>query len=297
MPQLESPVCAKFPPFSDNQACLGYSSQMISDFSVQNGGACLRVTSGGAGASIVMLHAGVADRRMWRDALKHFSQNYRAVSYDRRGFGETSAPDESFRHVDDLQAVLDHHGENRQILIGCSQGGRIVIDYALMRPERVAAIVLVSTAVTGAPPPATYPPAVSTILIELEKAEENHDTELVNAIEARLWLDGPLAKESRMKGLARKLFLDMNRIALNHPVFTQEESCASAMERLELIAAPTLLLWGALDFPHIQQRCEWIASKIPQAQSVVMPSCAHLPNLEQPAKFNEVVSRFVAQIA
>ena len=172
-----------------------------------------------------------------------------------------------------------------------------MIDYALMRPERVAAIVLVSTAVTGAPPPATYPPAVSTILIELEKAEENHDTELVNAIEARLWLDGPLAKEGRMKGLARKLFLDMNRIALNHPVFTQEESCASAMERLELIAAPTLLLWGALDFPHIQQRCEWIASKIPQAQSVVMPGCAHLPNLEQPAKFNEVVGRFVAQIA
>ena len=244
-----------------------------------------------------MLHAGVADRRMWRDSLKHFSQNYCAVSYDRRGFGETSAPDEPFGHVDDLRAVMDQHGEKPQILIGCSQGGRIAIDYALLHPERVAAIVLVATAVTGAPPPVTYPPAISLILAELAKAEENHDTELVNAIEARLWLDGPIGKEGRVTGLPRDLFMDMNRIALNHPGLTLEKPCASAMERLESVTAPTLVLWGDLDFPHIQERCAWIAGKIPNAQSVVLPSCAHLPNLEQPAKFNEVVGRFVARTA
>ena len=270
---------------------------MTRDFSIQSGGAILRVTSGGAGASIVMLHAGVADRRMWRDGLKHFCQNYCATSYDRRGFGKTSAPDEPFSHVDDLRAVLDHHGKKQHILIGCSQGGRIAIDYALLHPDRVAAIVLVATSVAGAAPPPTYPPTISLILTELAKAEENHDTELVNAIEAHLWLDGPLSKESRVTGLPRNLFLDMNRIALNHPGFTKEKPCASAMERLESIAAPTLVLWGDLDFPHIQERSAWIAGKIPNAQSVVMPGCAHLPNLEQPARFNEVVGRFVAQIA
>lgn len=61
----------------------------------------------------------------------------RCVSYDRRGFGDTSGPAEAFSHVDDLVAVLDDRDIESAVLVGNSQGGRVAIDMALAHPERV----------------------------------------------------------------------------------------------------------------------------------------------------------------
>jgi pimeloyl-ACP methyl ester carboxylesterase len=270
---------------------------MIEDHWFRSGGAHLRGTSGGSGAGMVLLHAGVADRRMWRETQAHFCREYSVLSYDRRGFGETRSSDEMFRHVDDLQAVLGNEGDRQQIVVGCSQGGRIAIDYALVHPERVAALVLVSTAVTGAASPDAYPPSIAAIFSALEEAEESHDIERVNVIEARIWLDGPLGQEGRVTGAVRELFLDMNRIALDHPGLTKEMPYPNAWERLNVIAAPTLLLCGELDFPHIQERSRVIAGEIPHAQFAILPGCAHLPSLEQPDQFNQVLGSFLAQIS
>lgn len=270
--------------------------QMTQEFSVRNGRANLSVTSGGGGPSIVMLHAGVADRRMWWDTQNHFSQNYSTISYDRRGFGGTIARDEPFSHVDDLRAVLDHYNQERYVLVGCSQGGRIAIDFALSFPKRVAALVLVSTAVTGAPSPSAYPTKIAQILTALAKAEEDNDIERVNAIEAHLWLDGPLSEEGRVAGASRDLFLKMNGTALVHPELTQENGPPSAMKRLNSITAPALLLHGSLDFRHVQERSAWLAGQIPQAQSIVMSGCAHLPNLERSGEFNEALGSFIEKV-
>ena len=55
----------------------------------------------------MFLHAGVCDRRMWLDQLDALSNDRLAVAYDRRGFGETTSPDEPFSHVGDLLGVMD----------------------------------------------------------------------------------------------------------------------------------------------------------------------------------------------
>jgi pimeloyl-ACP methyl ester carboxylesterase len=243
-----------------------------------------------------MLHAGVADRRMWRETLAHLATDHLAAAYDRRGFGETTSPDEPFRHIDDLDAVLDHLGCARASLIGCSQGGRIAIDYTLARPERVTALVLVAPAVTGAPEPEHYLPGTGALLAELEEAEDRDDLERVNAIEAHLWLDGPLSAEGRVGGEIRRLFLDMNGRALRHAPLTQQQPCPSAIDRLHEIGIPTYVIWGDLDFPHLQTQCRQIVQTIKGARSFTMRGCAHLPNLEQPARFNQAVSAFLADV-
>jgi pimeloyl-ACP methyl ester carboxylesterase len=265
-------------------------------FAIPTGGASLRGVAGGQGAAAILLHAGVADRRMWRETLAHLAMDHLAAAYDRRGFGETTSPDEPFRHIDDLEAVLDHLGCARASLIGCSQGGRIAIDYALARPERVAALVLVAPAVTGAPEPERYPPAIATLLAALEEAEDREDIERVNTIEAHLWLDGPLSAEGRVGGAIRALFLDMNGRALRHAPLTQQQPCPPAIDRLHEIRVPTCVIWGDLDFPHLQAQCRQIVQAIAGARSFAMAGCAHLPNLEQPAAFNQAVSAFLADV-
>lgn len=262
-------------------------------FAVMSGGARLAGEAAGDGPCVVMLHAGVADRRMWRGAMAALSKTRRAIAYDRRGFGETVTPDEPFSHIDDLAAVLDCLDCARATLIGCSQGGRIAIDFALAHPERVDGLVLVASALSGAPPPGSYPSDIAALMVDLDDAEARGDLGRVNAIEAHLWLDGPRSLEGRVAGEARSLFLDMNGKALRHPPLTQERAAPSAFERRGEITAPSFVVVGDLDFPHIRARAQELAAAIPRAKSVTMAGCAHLPSLESPDAFNGIVAGFL----
>ena len=106
---------------------------------IRSGLAEIAVESFGRGPPVVLLHAGVADRRMWRAQCGTLAEaGFAAHAYDRRGFGDTLHVDEPWSQVGDLLAVLDHVAKERPaILVGCSQGGRIAIDACLVSPTRV----------------------------------------------------------------------------------------------------------------------------------------------------------------
>lgn len=247
----------------------------------------------GEGETVVFLHAGVADRRMWRDQMAAFSGRYETVAYDRRGFGKTVTEDEPFSHVEDLRAVLDQLGRSTASLVGCSQGGRIALDFALAYPERVRKLVLIAAAVSGAPPPETIPAEIEQRLIELDEAETSGDLTRINELEAHLWLDGPTSAIGRVKGEVRDLFLDMNGIALQLPELTQEVEPVSAYERLTEVQIPVLVIWGALDFPHLRERCRHLVERIPAAEGIEILDTAHLPNLEKPELINRLLTDFL----
>lgn len=267
---------------------------------IPSGLAQLAVETQGTGVPVVFLHAGVADRGMWRgqlDALAKQAPKYRAVAYDRRGFGDTLHADEDYRQTSDLQCVLDAVAPGEAaILVGCSQGGRIAIDFALAHPERVAALVLVAPAISGAPEVTTFPPAIQAWIDKVEAAEAVVDVDRINALEAHAWLDGPLAPERRVMGAARESFLAMNEIALRAERRGTEIEPDAAYPRLHEIEVPALVIWGELDFPHIAQSCEDLAARLPQARAFRMRDAAHLPNLEHPIDFNRTLLEFLGSV-
>jgi pimeloyl-ACP methyl ester carboxylesterase len=264
---------------------------------VSHNGAQFAVESSGEGLTLVFLHAGVADRRMWADQTAALSSRWRTVAYDRRGFGETACGEKSFSHVEDLAAVLDGCGVESAALIGCSQGGRIAIDFTLAHPQRISALVLIAPAISGAPEPGAFPPDIEQKLAALEAAETADDIDRVNAIEANLWLDGPAMPPGRVTGKARELLLAMNGLALRHPELTGEIEPPSAWERLSELSLPALVIWGALDFPHIQRNCRHLVETLPRARGMELDGVAHLPGLEQPARLNKVLAGFVSEEA
>jgi pimeloyl-ACP methyl ester carboxylesterase len=248
----------------------------------------------GRGDPVVFLHAGVCDRRMWRAQLEGIGAGNMAIAYDRRGFGETRAEEEDFSAVADLMTVIDAVTDGGPaILVGCSQGGRIALDAALRFPTRVRALVLIAPAVSGAPE-AIYPPDIQALLDQLEEAEEAGDPDRVNAIEAHLWLDGPRASEGRVMGEARRLFLDMNGIALRSPPTGPNLDAAPAFPRLGEMTAPSLLMWGDLDFPHIQDRCVHMATVMSNGSCRELAGAAHLPSLERPADVTGLLVQFIS---
>jgi pimeloyl-ACP methyl ester carboxylesterase len=265
---------------------------MAETFEIAVDNARIRGEFAGFGVPVVFLHAGVADRRMWADQMRALpAEGYHAVAYDRRGFGETETPDEPFSHAVDLEAVLDRLGLNAVVLVGCSMGGALAIDFALEHPGRVVALVLVATAVSGAQ--VEVPEEVAEIEEQIEYADESGNVSRVNRLEARLWLDGPTSPEGRVEGPVRDLFLDMNGIALGHPPLTQEDKPDSAMDHLSLIAVPVLLVAGALDGADILELHDELAEALPDAFAVTIDDAAHLPSLEQPDAFNEVLLEFL----
>ncbi len=250
------------------------------------------------GPPVVCLHAGVTDKRLWAPQIEAFGATRRMVAYDRRGFGETRLPPlaarDAFSQVGDLVAVLEALRLDRPVLMGCSQGGRIAIDIALAHPERVRALVLVASAVTGAPHgDAVYTPVVQARVDAYDAAEKRGDQAALNELDAQFWLDGPEQASGRVGGAPRALFLAMNAIALASGSPGEEIDPPSAWERLEQIRVPTLVVWGTLDFEHLCGRMHELVQRIPGATSFVMDGVAHLPGLERAAEFNRALGAFV----
>ena len=248
---------------------------------------------GATGVPLVFLHAGVADGRMWQPQWDAFVEHHPLLRYDRRGFGRTRVHEaRPYSRTADLVAVLDAAGLQRSVLVGCSQGGRVALDLAVARPDRVAALVLVAPAVNGAPTPELQG-AVKALSDAVDAAIEAGNVEAANQLEAQLWLDGPLGPRGRVGGAVRALFLDMNGIALAaaDPGTAVDEP--SAWARLEQIGRPTLVVWGDLDLPHLQERCETLVQRIPGAKRVLLEGTAHLPGLEAPARFNAALAEFL----
>ena len=265
-------------------------------FTVSRGAARLACVATGSGPGCMLLHAGVADVRVWAFTMAALALRWRAVAYDRRGFGDTVAEPESFSHVNDLRAVLDACELDRAVLIGNSMGGALAIDFALASPERVAALILVAPALTGDTGPYEVSAELQAIEDALEAADAAGDLAEINRLEARLWLDGPTCPEGRVSGDARALFLDMNGRALAATPVGEPVEPPAAGPRLGELAVPTLVVIGTLDEPPSRSLAARIADAIPDAELVTMPDVAHLPSLEAPDAFDAVVAAFLERL-
>ena len=101
-------------------------------------GAQLAYDQAGGGPVLVLMHAGICDRRMWDAQVPAFARSHRVVRYDVRGFGASSLPPGVYAHQDDLRALLDALGIERATLVAVSMAGAIALKAALTYPERAA---------------------------------------------------------------------------------------------------------------------------------------------------------------
>jgi pimeloyl-ACP methyl ester carboxylesterase len=268
---------------------------MIAAKILTHGEASFSIAELGTGPALIFLHAGVADKRMFENAHEAFSGQWRTISYDRRGFGRTISPDESFSHIEDLRAILDYLDLEKAHLVGCSQGGRVAVSFALTYPERVVSLTLVGTAVSGAPQPNGYPQEVAKLIARIDAAQDAGELDLVNELECQLWFDGSTSRTNRVDPTKRDLFLDMNMIALSHSEFSLSNEPPSAWERLSEIHIPTLCLCGDLDLPHLKDRTRDVAVAIPNALAKFITSTAHLPTFEREDACFEVIAPFLIE--
>jgi 3-oxoadipate enol-lactonase len=231
----------------------------------------------------VLLHAGVADSRMYRRQLETLAP---ARALDLPGFGRTPiGPDTP----DDRTFVRDNLPDEPATLIGTSLGGRLALELALELPERVAALVLVGPGLDGH----EWSEEVRAFGAEEEAALERGD--LDGAVEAnvKLWLADDVDPE------VRALVADMQRNAFqlqegrDFPPIPPLDPPASA--RLGEIGVPTLVVTGSEDVRDIHEIADTLRAGIPGVESASIAGSGHLPSLERPDEFDRVVLAFLGK--
>lgn len=242
---------------------------------------------------MVMIHAGICDRRMWQAQMTHFAARYRVVSYDMRGFGESAMVGGSFALHNDLRAVLDALAIERAWLLACSLGGKVALDLTLSNPQRVQGLLLSGPAISGY----QYTGAVHPLAADIDAADDAGDMQRLNELELQMWVAGEGRTLDDVDPAVVALVRDMNGIALAGDEALWDEKTElepPALGRLAEIDVPTLILVGDLDVAASLERAELCARQIAGAQKNIIAGTAHLPNLEQPVRFNQLVDNFLA---
>jgi 3-oxoadipate enol-lactonase len=260
-------------------------------------GGRLYYEAAGAGQPIVLVHAGVADCRMWDEQFSAFAQNYRVIRYDTRGFGKTTSEDVSFSNRQDIVDLLRHLGIERTAILGLSRGGQIAIDFTLEHPEMVTALIAVAAGVSGFEGPATE--AEKPLFAEYERLEAAKDYDTLTEFEVRVWADGPNQPAGRAAAPVRERLREMiaNNYRLHHEQTQPRVLEPPALNRLGEIKAPTLVIWGDIDFSDVGAAMTLLADSVSGAKRMVFPGAAHMVNMEQPERFNAVVLDFLNHLA
>jgi 3-oxoadipate enol-lactonase len=254
-------------------------------------GARIHWEMAGSGEPVLMVHAGVANLRMWDAQVEALRDAYRIIRHDTRGFGRTETDAVEFSNRADIAAVLDHAGEASAHLVGLSRGAHIALDFALEFPERVRSLTFASGGVGGYDPGDEAPPGWD----EVEARTEAHDWDYVADWETRYWADGPGQPEDRVDADVRAGVHDW---ILSNYRAEKEEGIPQpldppANDRLGGLRAPLLVILGDLDDPGTQASCRHLAATVPGARLEVFEGAAHMVNLEQPDRFNRLLREFL----
>jgi pimeloyl-ACP methyl ester carboxylesterase len=114
-----------------------------------------------------------------------------------------------------------------------------------------------------------------------------------------VWIDGRGRKEP-VDPQVRAQVLRMNGKALAHELKglgkQKPPMSPSAAERLSELNLPVLIVYGDLDTPYTIKAAEYMEQHIKGAKKVLIPNTAHLPNLERPAEFNQIVLDFLSKV-
>jgi pimeloyl-ACP methyl ester carboxylesterase len=243
----------------------------------------------GSGPAVVLLHAGVADRSMWAGHLDALAEaGHRALAVDIPGFGEAAiTPGEQAPWVDVLQ-TMDALSIERATLVGNSFGAAVALRIAVVAPERVSALVLVSS-----PPPGLEPSAELAAAWEAEEsALERGDRDAAVAAVVDAWTlpDAPQELRENVVAMQRRAFERQAEVTEVSEAPDPVEEDPDSLTRLDI---PALVAAGERDMRDFRDGAALLARTLPRARHAVIEEAGHLAPLETPGPFRELMLGFL----
>jgi pimeloyl-ACP methyl ester carboxylesterase len=264
-------------------------------------GARLAAQDEGDGPPIVLVHSAIVNRHSWDPVVPHLvAAGYRAIRYDMRGFGESTAEDVEFMAHEDLLAVLDHFGIRQAAVVGNSMGAAFAMNGVIAAPDRFVAYAWVGGGIGGWDKEPS--PEEEAVFQAESAAEEAGNPDLAAEIDMQIWVDGwrdgvnqpmtrvPAATRDAIKRMDREL-LEPGRVfgKVRRPD-------PPAIDRLGTITQPTLVVIGDLDTIGTKAAADKVAETVPGARIVHLPEVAHLIGMEAPDRLAALIVEHLAPL-
>lgn len=242
----------------------------------------------GRGNPLLFLHGSTLDHRMWHPQIAALADRFEVIAYDMRGFGRSPVPAGPFKHCEDASAVIDALGLRDVVVIGHSIGAFYALEVALMRPDAVRGLVSICMSGLGTP---DYPPEIDAMFEELKLVARTRGVDVAKAIWARCgWFASARAKPELAALLDRYLADYSGWYWLHDTPATR--LAPPAVERLEQLAMPALVIDGALDLDYNHAIANVLAGRLPRAELLRLPDIGHMASLEAPATITSAIARF-----
>jgi pimeloyl-ACP methyl ester carboxylesterase len=251
----------------------------------------------GQGIPIVFVHEFAGDYRSYETQMRHFSQRYRSIVFNARGYPPSDVPSDGDRFSqdrarDDIKSVLDAMNIDKAHIVGLSMGGFAALHFGFTYPERARSLVIAGCGYGASPDKRAQfaeeaeAAARQFEALGMEKAADGYAlgptrVQFQNR-DPRGWQEfRDQLREHSTQGAA----LTMRGVQKRRP------SLFDLVDRMKTISVPTLVVTGDEDWPCLEPAL-LMKRNIPTAALVVMPNAGHTINLEDPATFNQHLDDF-----
>lgn len=246
--------------------------------------------------AVLLIHAGVATLRMWDPIVDRLAADHFIIRLDTRGFGLTTTSDVEFSDSQDARDLLDHLGIQRATVVGCSRGGRIAIDLTVETPERVSGLVTIGSG-PGGFPDTELTETEDALFDALDEAYRAADWQRLSRLTVELWTFGPTRSNEDLDPAFVELAYALNEpnIAHGHEKPTAIPVEPPAYDRVVDIEIPVLATVGEFDLSEALAQHAFLIDTIPSAEGYIFSDTAHLPSVENPAEFGDVLIEWMVR--
>ena len=249
----------------------------------------------GQGQAVVLIHGHPFNRSMWHPQVTELQSAYRMITFDLRGYGQSAVPDVNQTFLgdfaSDIAALMDVRGVESAVVMGLSMGGQIALEFYRQCPKRVTALVLADTFAQ----------------VDTDEGKKTRyqtaDRLIHEGMEA--YANEVLSKMITPNTITTQPDVAQHVMDMMHS--TPPQGAAAALrgraERqdytplLSQISVPTLIVVGEEDAFTPVPQAEYMHQRIANSTLEVIANSGHMPNLEQPERFNKVLVRFLRGIS
>jgi pimeloyl-ACP methyl ester carboxylesterase len=248
----------------------------------------------GVGLPLVFLHAFPLNRRMWTAQVEALTSQFRVVTIDLRGHGESDAP--LWHHTldqaaEDVRALLDQLSIQQAVFVGLSMGGYILFAFYRQYAARVKGLVLADTRAQA--------DTAEGILSRFQMAQVSYTQgsgAIADLMVPKLLSPGTIQNKPEIVAKVRAMIESTQTSGIVCDLMAMAER-QDSRAMLAQIACPTQVIVGELDRTTPLSDAKLMADTIPGARLAVVPGAAHLSNLEQPDGFTRIVRSFASEVA
>jgi pimeloyl-ACP methyl ester carboxylesterase len=247
----------------------------------------------GTGLPLLFLHAFPLNRSMWSPQVTALSRQFRTITVDLRGHGESDAPLWNFsldHYADDVCALLDHLAIPQAVLVGLSMGGYVSLAFSRTYGNRMMGLVLADTRAQ-----ADSPEGRAGRLNLAQTAYKQGTDAVADIMLPKLLGATSLRQNPQLVEYVRQTIRQTPVSGVLVDLMAMADR-PDSVAHLRTLTCPTLVVVGQEDHTTPLADAHVMTTEIPGARLAVIPAAGHLSNLEQPDVFNDLVRNFVEEL-